>query len=205
MHTTFCMGASIGTATGFNRAGEDNVVAVIGDSTFLHGGLPALASAVYNQVPTTMILLDNRTTGMTGHQDHAGTGHTLKGEPAPAVDYEALVRALGVEHVEVTDPWDLEATEGAIRAGMAHPGPAVVIVRHECMLLPDEKAREHAHFFIDTDGCIRCEECLETGCPALVWDHDKDRPFIREWECNGCSVCAQVCPTETIGPMESQS
>jgi indolepyruvate ferredoxin oxidoreductase alpha subunit len=125
MHTTFCMGASIGNATGFNKAGEDRVVAVIGDSTFLHAGLPSVMSAAYNQVPTTTILLDNGTTGMTGQQNHPGTGHTLKGNPAPAVDYEALVRSLGVEHVAVVDPWDLEATEKAIESGLAHPGPAV--------------------------------------------------------------------------------
>jgi len=111
MHTTFCMGASIGNATGFTKAGDQRVVAVIGDSTFLHSGLPSLASAAYNQVPTTTILLDNGTTGMTGHQEHAGTGHTLKGAPAPAVDYGQLIKALGVEHVEVVDPWDVEATE----------------------------------------------------------------------------------------------
>ena len=104
IHTTFCMGASIGNATGFNKAGEDRVVAVIGDSTFLHGGFPGLLSAVYNKVPTTTILLDNGTTGMTGHQEHPGTGHTLKGEPSPSVDYEALLRSIGVEHVEVVDP-----------------------------------------------------------------------------------------------------
>jgi indolepyruvate ferredoxin oxidoreductase alpha subunit len=97
--TTFCMGASIGNATGFEKAGEERVVAVIGDSTFLHSGLPSLMSAVYNRVPTTVILLDNSTTGMTGHQDHPGTGHTLQDDAAPSVDYEALIRSIGVEHV----------------------------------------------------------------------------------------------------------
>ncbi len=145
MHTTFCMGASIGNATGFNRAGEDQVVAVIGDSTFLHAGLPSVLSAAYNQVPTTTILLDNGTTGMTGHQQHPGTGHTLKGGPAPAVDYEGLIRSLGVEHVEVVDPWDLEATEKAIKAGLAHPGPAVIIARRHCQLCCRRRSTASTH------------------------------------------------------------
>jgi indolepyruvate ferredoxin oxidoreductase alpha subunit len=197
MHTTFCMGASIGNATGFNKAGEDRVVAVIGDSTFLHAGLPSVMSAAYNQVPTTTILLDNGTTGMTGQQNHPGTGHTLKGNPAPAVDYEALVRSLGVEHVAVVDPWDLEATEKAIESGLAHPGPAVIVARRHCTLLPEEKSKEQIPYKVESEECILCEECFETGCPALVWEGDL--PYIRRWECVGCSMCAQLCPVDAIG------
>ena len=130
--TTFCMGASIGNATGFSKAGEERVVAVIGDSTFLHSGLPSLMSAVYNQVPTTMILLDNSTTGMTGHQEHPGTGHTLQDDPAPSVDFEALIRAIGVKHVTVMDPWELKDMRRAVKDALAHPGPAVVIARRAC-------------------------------------------------------------------------
>jgi indolepyruvate ferredoxin oxidoreductase alpha subunit len=196
MHTTFCMGASIGNATGFNRAGEDRVVAVIGDSTFLHSGLSSLVSAAYNQVPTTTILLDNGTTGMTGHQEHPGTGHTLKGTAAPAVDYETLIRSLGVEHVEVVDPWDLEATERAINSGLAHDGPAVIIAQRHCNLLPEEKARERVPYQVVPEECVLCEDCFETGCPALVWENDL--PYIRDWECVGCSMCAQLCPADAI-------
>jgi indolepyruvate ferredoxin oxidoreductase alpha subunit len=197
MHTTFCMGASIGNATGFNRAGEENVVAVIGDSTFLHAGLPSILSAVYNQVPTTLVLLDNGTTGMTGHQEHPGTGRTLKGAPAPAVDYETLLRSLGVQHVKVVDPWDLDVTENAIRSGLAHPGPAVIIARRHCNLLPEEKSKERTTYRVDPDECILCEDCFEMGCPALVWQDDY--PHIRDWECVGCSMCAQLCPADAIG------
>jgi indolepyruvate ferredoxin oxidoreductase alpha subunit len=197
IHTTFCMAASIGNATGFKRAGEERVVAVIGDSTLLHGGLPSIMSAVYNQVPTTIVLLDNGTTGMTGHQEHPGTGRTLKGEPAPAVDYEALFGALGVDHVEVVDPWELEPLEQAITAAMGHPGPAVVIARRQCRLLPEEKAEERVPYRVEAIDCIRCEECFETGCPALVRGDD-DLPEIRSWECAGCAMCAQLCPTDAI-------
>ena len=202
IHTTFCMGASIGNATGFNKAGEDRVVAVIGDSTFLHGGFPGLLSAVYNKVPTTTILLDNGTTGMTGHQEHPGTGHTLNGEPSPSVDYEALLRSIGVEHVEVVDPWDLDETERAITAGLDHPGPAVIIARRHCRLLPLERAEGHASFRVDLEECTQCELCFESGCPALVWQDGY--PFIREWECAGCSMCAQMCPVEAIMPAEAE-
>ena len=200
MHTTFCMGASIGNASGFNKSGEDQVVAVIGDSTFLHSGLPSLVSAVYNKVPTTTILVDNSTTGMTGHQEHPGTGHTLKGDEAPAVDLEGLIRAVGVEHVEVVDPWDLEATESAVKSGLAFAGPAVVIARRHCNLLPAEKAAARSKFQVDPDECILCEECFDTGCPAIVWQ--EEMPFIRQWECAGCSWCAQICPSEAINVVE---
>lgn len=200
LHTVFCMAASIGNATGFNKAGEKEVVAVIGDSTFMHGGLPSLVSAVYNQVPTTMMLLDNGTTGMTGHQEHPGTGKTLKGGPAPAVNYEELLNAIGVEHIEVVDPWDLEATKNAIRAGLDHPGPAVIISRRSCMLLPEQKLRERRPYQVIEDECIQCEECMEVGCPALVWEDEY--PRIREWECTGCSLCAQLCPVESIRIVE---
>jgi indolepyruvate ferredoxin oxidoreductase alpha subunit len=196
IHTTFCMGASVGNATGFRLAGEHRVVAVIGDSTFLHSGLPGLVSAVYNQVPTTVVLLDNGTTGMTGHQQHPGTGRTLKGDPAPAVDYETLIRAIGVTHVAVVDPWDLEATERAVRAGLDHPGPAVIIARRHCRLLPAEKAEARVPYRVVMDDCIVCEECLMSGCPALVWEDDE--PRIHDWECTGCSLCAQLCPTGAI-------
>jgi indolepyruvate ferredoxin oxidoreductase alpha subunit len=200
IHTTFCMGASISNATGFHRAGEDRVVAVIGDSTFLHSGLPGLVSAVYNQVPTTVVLVDNGTTGMTGHQDHPGTGHTLKGASAPAVDYEAVIRAVGVDHVAVVDPWDLEATERAILAGLDHAGPAVIIARRPCRLLRVTKAEARVPYRVVLEDCVLCEECMASGCPALVWE--EDGPHIHDWECAGCALCAQLCPTEAIVAIE---
>jgi indolepyruvate ferredoxin oxidoreductase beta subunit len=179
------------------------VVAVIGDSTFLHGGLPSLISAVYNQVPTTTILLDNRTTGMTGHQQHPGTGHTLQCQQAPAVDYETLARSVGVQHVEVVDPWDMSETGRAIDAGLAHPGPSLIIARRACMLLPLEKSRERTPYRVEADQCLQCEECLQTGCPALV--REDDFPVVREWECTGCSLCAQLCPSSPCRRPETMS
>jgi len=199
--TTFCMGASIGNATGFSKAGEERVVAVIGDSTLLHSGLPSLMSAVYNQVPTTMILLDNSTTGMTGQQDHPGTGKTLQDASAPRVDFEALIRSIGVQHVTVMDPWELKDMRRAVKDALAHPGPAVVIARGACVLLPEEKARERIPYRVDEEACIQCDYCMESGCPALVMAGDY--PRIREWECIGCDICAQLCPVDAIFPVES--
>ncbi|MGD8362196.1 MAG: thiamine pyrophosphate-dependent enzyme [Gemmatimonadota bacterium] len=199
--TTFEMGGSIGNATGFKVAGEEKVVAVIGDSTFLHSGLPSLISAVYNRVPTTVVLLDNGTTGMTGHQEHPGTGHTLQHEPSPVVDYEALIRSIGVEHITVLDPWELKDMRRAVKDAMAHPGPAVVIARRPCVLLPEEKARERVPFRVDEEACIQCDYCMESGCPALVMVGEY--PAIRDWECIGCAICAQLCPVDAILPVEA--
>ncbi|MFC1791425.1 indolepyruvate ferredoxin oxidoreductase subunit alpha [Gemmatimonadota bacterium] len=199
--TTFCMGASIGNATGFSKAGEERVVAVIGDGTFLHSGLPSLMSAVYNQVPTTVILLDNSTTGMTGHQGHPGTGRTLQQAPAPSVDYEALIRSIGVQHVTVLDPWELKDMRRAIKDAHAHPGPAVVIARRACILLPEEKAKDRIPFWVKEEACIQCDYCMESGCPALVMEGDY--PTIRDWECIGCAICAQLCPVDAILKVEA--
>jgi indolepyruvate ferredoxin oxidoreductase alpha subunit len=138
---------------------------------------------------------------MTGHQQHPGTGSTLKHRPAPAVDYEALIKSIGVEHIEVVDPWNLEATESAIKSGLNHPGPAVVIARRRCRLLPEEKAKEKTPFQVDEGNCIQCEDCMETGCPALVWEGET--PQIREWDCAGCAMCAHLCPVDAICQVEA--
>ncbi len=198
--TTFCMGAGIGNATGFGAAGEERVVAVIGDGTFLHSGVPSLMSAVYNKSSTTVVLMDNGTTGMTGHQEHPGTGHTLEGEDAPAVDYETLIRAMGVEHVSVVDPWDLKAVRVAVKEAVAFEGPAVVIARRSCVLRPIAKTQSRLPYRVLEAECIECDYCLDSGCPALL--KGDPVPSIREWECVGCGICGQLCPVDAILPID---
>ena len=196
-HTTFCMGASIGTAVGLERAGHDHVVAVIGDSTFIHAGIPALIDAVYNGSRLSLVILDNSTTGMTGGQPHPASGKTLDGRPAPKVDLEALCAAAGVDHVEVVDTWDRRGVVGALRSALATTGPAVVIARGPCQQLPEIKHSNRVPFFVDEGLCTQCEACFKVWCPAIV-RNDQGFPFITADECTSCTVCAQVCPVDAI-------
>lgn len=197
LHTTFCMGASIGNAFGFERAGEKDVVAVIGDSTFVHAGIPSLIDAVYNKSRTTVIIADNGTTGMTGHEDHPATGRTLKGEVTKKLDLEALCRVVGVEWVRVVDPMDNAAMEAAVKEALAFPGPAVVIARRNCVLIPAEKARKRIPYQVAEGECIACSACLECGCPALEEQPD-GTVQINAIACAACGLCSQLCPVEAI-------
>jgi len=197
LHTTFCMGASIGNAFGFERAGEKDVVAIIGDSTFVHAGIPSLIDAVYNKSRTTVIIADNGTTGMTGHEDHPATGRTLKGEVTKKLDLEALCRVVGVEWVRVVDPMDNAAMEAAVKEALAFPGPAVVIARRNCVLIPAEKARKRIPYHVAEGECIACSACLECGCPALMEQAD-GTVQIDAISCAACGLCAQLCPVEAI-------
>ncbi len=196
-HTTFCMGASIGNAIGFTRAGVEKVVAVIGDSTFIHAGIPSLIDAVYNKTPATVIILDNNTTGMTGHQPHPGTGVTLKGEPTHKLDFAALARAVGVEYVVEVDAWERRPVYRAIRGALAHDGPAVVIVHGPCQQLPEMKYREIVPFFVDESRCIQCGVCYRVFCPALV-ENERGYPTIISSDCVACTLCVQMCPADAI-------
>jgi len=196
-HTTFCMGSSIGNALGFERAGVENVVAVIGDSTFIHGGIPALIDAVYNKGKITVVILDNGTTGMTGGQVHPGVDRTLKGEPTKKLDLEALVAAVGVEFVRTVDAWDLVGIKRAIKEAMGFEGPAVVIVRGLCQRLPEMRRRAIRPYKVDEELCYRCDLCLVLSCPALR-RNASGRPEISAAECVACGVCAQICPAEAI-------
>ncbi|MCP4515113.1 MAG: indolepyruvate ferredoxin oxidoreductase subunit alpha, partial [Delftia sp.] len=137
VHVNYCMGASIGNTHGFQQAGVENAVTVIGDSTFIHAGVPGLIDAVYNQGKNTIVIMDNDTTAMTGQQVHAGTGLTLKGEPTVKLDFAALARAVGVEHVAEVDAWQLREVKQALKAAMQHDGVAVVIIRGPCQQLPE--------------------------------------------------------------------
>jgi len=202
VHTTFCMGAGIGNALGFGKAGIREAVAVIGDSTFIHAGIPALIDVVYNQGSTTVVILDNRTTGMTGHQQHPGTGRTLRGEPTHRLDLLGLVRAVGVEFVREVDPYDLKATRQAIKEAVEHPGPAVVITSRPCVLIPEEKVKVRQPYRVLDEKCNGCGICYRLGCPAVL---QGQVAVIDRFSCTGCSLCEQVCPHQAIVPAEEES
>lgn len=203
LHSCGCMGASIGVAHGVARAGlEQKNVAVIGDSTFFHSGLPALLNVAYNRGVAATVILDNRTTAMTGHQENPGTGRTLRGEETACVDLAALCRGLGIEQVHVVDSYDLQAVEQALRAAIGAGAPAVVIARRECVLLPAAR-RTWQPLQVDEARCNGCGLCLQLGCPALVRSEVKTaagRALVRidPLLCTGCEVCAQVCTRRAI-------
>ncbi len=201
MDTCICMGASIGNALGLEKAmgreAAEKIVAVIGDSTFLHSGMTGLLDVVYNQGTTTVIILDNRTTAMTGHQQHPGTGRNLKGELAPMVDLEEICRALGVKDVVVVDPHDLKATRKAVREATRRRKPSVIIARRPCVMLPEFRV-EGKPPKVDPAVCSACGLCLDLGCPAIVCQED-GRAQIQEFMCIGCGLCRQVCPKGAIG------
>ncbi|MDN5326098.1 MAG: indolepyruvate ferredoxin oxidoreductase, alpha subunit [Moorella sp. (in: firmicutes)] len=197
MDTCICMGASLGVAMGLEKArGPEfarRVVAVIGDSTFLHSGMTGLLDMVYNGGTGTLIILDNGTTAMTGHQDHPGTGYTASHRPAPRADLEQIARGLGVQRVQVVDSYDLEAVERAIQEETAALEPSVIIARRPCALLKKEK---EAVYTVDPDTCLGCRYCLEPGCPALSFNGEE--AVIDPVQCNGCGLCARVCPAGAI-------
>ena len=191
MDCCVCMGASIGTAHGAEKADPawaGRSVAVIGDSTFLHSGLTGLLNVVYNKGSSTVLILDNSTTAMTGHQQHPGTGCTLMGEPAPAVDLEALVRALGVRRVRVVDPRDLAEVTAAVREEVAVREPSVIICRQPCALLDRQYAPAPR---VLTEKGTGCRVCLGLGCPAIALKDKK--AVVDTGVCTGCGLCVQVC------------
>lgn len=192
MDSCVCMGASIGMAHGLGLSGGADgrpVVAVLGDSTFAHSGLTGLLDVAYNGGVSTVIVLDNRITAMTGQQDNPFTGRTLQGGEAPDIDLEAVCRALGVADVRTVDPNLLKPTRTAIEAAVAHPGPSVVIAKAPCALL----SKDHPDpFAVDDETCTACGECIRLGCPAISRDH-MARAVIDVTVCVGCRQCVQVC------------
>jgi len=200
MDTCICMGASIGNALGMEKAigpeGAKKMVAVIGDSTFLHSGMTGLLDVVYNRGTTTVIILDNRTTAMTGHQDHPGTGRTLKGDPASRVDLKKICQALGVDDVVEVDPHDLKATRQAVKQAVGKRRPSVIIARRPC-LLSREAGATAAPLSVDDSLCKACGLCLGLGCPAIV-RQPSGKARIQEYLCVGCGLCQQVCPHGAI-------
>jgi indolepyruvate ferredoxin oxidoreductase alpha subunit len=204
--TSVAMGSSIGIAAGMARGGEARpVLATIGDSTFLHAGIPALIDAVYNDADITVMLLDNHITAMTGGQDHPGTGRTLRGEAAPRVDYETLVQAIGVKWVRKVDSYDLAAVQQALREAMAYRGVAVVISDRPCVL--DPVKIKGPPLAVAEASCNACQSCMNLGCPALTWSdatfEGRHKVRIDASLCVGCSLCAQVCTVDCILPPEA--
>ena len=194
MHTIGCMGASTGVLHGALKAGAPGpAVAVIGDSTFLHAGIPPLLNTVHNHSPSVTIILNNRITAMTGHQKNPTTGQSLQEETAPAVDLEALVRGLGVRQVSKVDPYDLRATEKAIKSALAAGEPAVVIAECTCVLRERQK---RPPMVVDVERCKDCGLCLRLGCPAM--SKGEDGVYIDELLCAGCGFCAQVCARKAV-------
>jgi indolepyruvate ferredoxin oxidoreductase alpha subunit len=206
LDTTVSMGSSIGNAIGMAKAGDTRpVLATIGDSTFLHAGIPALIDAVYNQANITVMLLDNHTTAMTGGQEHAGTGKTLRGEEAPKVDYDALVRAIGVKWVRIVDSYDLAVMYQTLREAIAHRGVSVIISNRPCVLDP-VKIKGPALQIVN-EQCNACQACMNLGCPALTWGEDtfegRHKVKIDPSLCIGCTLCAQLCTVDCIKPAET--
>ena len=207
--TNYCMGASIGVGCGFSQAQvKEPVVATIGDSTFLHAGIPALINAVYNKARLTVVVLDNRATAMTGFQPHPGTGVTAMGEKTQAVSIENVAKACGAGFVEVVDPHRVEDTIAVMQKGLSHDGVSVIVSRGQCIrdVLRDARRKGEATelYEVDPKQCNGCKVCIRMfGCPALTWN-DAKKVEIDRVLCAGCGVCAQVCPLEAIHPVGAQ-
>ena len=193
MDMTLCMGASVSAVHGFNKArgteSERKTVAVIGDSTFMHSGMTGLANIAYNQSNSTVIIVDNSITGMTGHQQNPTTGYNIKGDPAGKINLEALCKAMGFNRVRVVDPYDLKACDQALKEELAADEPSVIISRRPCALLKSVKHK--APLAVDPDKCRSCKACMKIGCPAISMKNGK--AHVDATQCVGCGVCEQLC------------
>lgn len=196
--TTICMGASISSLHGMEKAkGKEYIkdwVAVIGDSTFLHTGVNSLMNMLYNKATGTVMILDNSTTGMTGHQDHAATGKTLLGEPTFAIDIAALCRSMGVKHVVEVNAFDIEALEKAVKEEVARDEVSVIITKSPCILLNKGKK---PLYVVRGDKCKKCGMCMKPGCPAMTKNAD-GTVHIDDTMCTGCKLCADLCKFDAI-------
>ncbi len=198
LDSTLCMGASISGLHGYNVArGEETEkksVAVIGDSTFMHSGMTGLVNVAYNATNSTVIILDNSITGMTGHQQNPTTGYNIKGDPAAKVNLEELCKALGINRVRVVDPYDLKACETAVKEELAVAEPSVIISRRPCVLLKSVKTKPSLN--VEADKCKSCKRCMGLGCPAISMKDGKAK--IDNTLCVGCGVCKQLCAFDAI-------
>lgn len=212
MDTCVCMGASIGMATGVTKVVSDTekkkVVAVIGDSTFLHTGINGLMDMVYNNSPATVIILDNSITAMTGRQDNPASGFTLMDVPTNAIDIPLLCKAVGVKNIRVINPLDLEETKRVISEEMERSEPSVIITNKPCVLIKrDNVFHKGPVYAVDADKCTGCRACLKIGCPAIEWrpagdGSKKGKAHIDPLLCTGCDVCRQLCKFDAIGSVK---
>ena len=197
--TTICMGASVSGLHGFVKAGDEEsagrTVAVIGDSTFIHSGVTGLINIAYNESNSTVIILDNSITGMTGHQQNPTTGYNLKGDPCTKIDLESLCRAVGIRRVRVVDPYDMDACQSAIQEELAVKEPSVIISRRPCALL--KYVKHPGPICSDPEKCKGCKACMKIGCPAISMENGKVK--IDTTLCVGCGVCEQLCKFGALG------
>ena len=198
MEMTLCMGASISSIHGFNKAlgeeSEGKTVAVIGDSTFMHSGMTGLANIAYNQSNSTVIILDNSITGMTGHQQNPTTGYNIKGDPAGKINLEALCKAMGFNRVSIVDPYDLAACDKVLKEELAANEPSVIISRRPCALL--KYVKHNPPIIAHSDKCVGCKSCMRLGCPAISVKNGK--AVIDNTLCVGCGVCSQMCHFDAL-------
>jgi len=199
LDTTICMGASISSLHGFNKANggesEGRSVAVIGDSTFMHSGVTGLINTAYNESNSTVIIVDNSITGMTGHQHNPTTGFNLKGDPCTKIDLESLCKAVGIKRVRVVDPYDLAACDAAVKEELAANEPSVIISRRPCALL--KTVKHPGPIAADSSKCVGCKACMKIGCPAISIVEGKAK--IDTTLCVGCGVCEQLCKFGALG------
>ena len=221
MDSCVCMGASVTIAHGMSKAlgkaGEGKLVAVLGDSTFMHSGITGLLNLVYNESYATVIILDNRITAMTGHQNNPASGKNIKGEPANAIDIEQLCHAVGVKKVVVVNPHDIDACRKVLKEEIESTQPSVIISRAPCVLIPEELKRKKPVYFTNFDNCTGCTACVRLGCPAISWhpltpaeavergykEKQKGYAEITEVQCNGCGQCACLCKFDAITKREA--
>ncbi len=211
LDTTVCMGSAFSTAHGaakaFEAMGEDKrVVGILGDSTFFHTGINGLTEALYNNSKTVNIILDNRITGMTGHQENPGSGKHAGGDPANIIDIEEVCRALGAKNIKTVNPNDLKQVKEALDWALALDEPSVIITKWPCVLkkFSDKDKSDFPTAFktknvVDWEKCIGCKMCLKSGCPALAFNKEAKKAVIDRLQCVGCDVCSQICPKQAIG------
>jgi len=221
LHSCICMGASIGMAHGMSKAlkekGRGKVIGVIGDGTFIHSGITPLLNMAYNLGEAVIVICDNRTTAMTGMQEHPATGYTLQGVKAKELDIFALAKVLGIDSVRVIDPYDIKNTRDVMREELARPGSSVVISRRSCVLFKRHQIETRKPLRVDVNKCIGCRNCIGLGCPPIAWRKFADIPadqviknakkqegnsFIDVDLCTGCTICQQVCKVGAIVEVE---